>query len=907
MTAPDTSLLSHRVVEVPRLAGEPGGLTAAGRLRMLPVAAFACGGDRPLACCWLRARAGGRVVVLAGGMRAGTLDAGSSLVPVAFPAGARGVPLHAGQASRAVARLSCWQPAELAVDALGDGEHADGPGLEDLFALMPDVPMAVLVVGRPAPTDAVAARLAALSDAVDELAARAEGRGAERMRLSRAETELSYLERWAPRGLWELRVWTGAATAAECAAVAAQVGGSADLRGVPLRVLPTVSDVRSASSATVSDVRSASSAKAAGERAPSIPWGDTAIVGADSLVSLVRPPVRELPGIRVVDVPAFDLTPEVPADLVFGSVLDATRTPCSPFGVPASSVNRHVFVTGATGSGKSQTVRTILEQLTAAGVPWLVVEPAKAEYRAMASRLGSDVVRIRPGDPDAVPAGINPLEPVAGFSLPTHLDLVRALFVAAFEADEPFPQVLSAALTRCYEDLGWDLALGEPVNPGTTPRYPTLVDLQRTAEKVVSEIGYGREVTDNVRGFIRVRLASLRLGATGRFFQGGHPVDFAVLRKQRVVLEIEDVGDDRDKAFLMGTVVLGLTEHLRVAARDTAAGGLRHVTVIEEAHRLLRRGLGAGGAAEHAVEMFAAMLAEVRAYGEGIVIAEQIPAKLIPDTVKNTAVKIVHRLPASDDRDAVGATMNLADDQSSFLVTLPPGEAAVFTDGMDSPVLVRVTDGTHRETAGHRTASPAAVVTTRSAACGMLCRSDPCTLRQMRAAQRLPETVHALTLWAELAVLGHLTGWPLPVLAAEPITTLRALDTRLRDCAVGHAVDDAVAVRSTVISRDVSPGALAGHVAAAMRDMLDGRWTCERDEPSWRVGDPALRAARRTLTLGDASPTTLETAVGCATTADGWQRALGAAMANFRDCRWPLAELTIERMGMQQDGDRRHR
>jgi uncharacterized protein len=104
--------------------------------------------------------------------------------------------------------------------------------------------------------------------------------------------------------------------------------------------------------------------------------------------------------------------------------------------------------------------------------------------------------------------------------------------------------------------------------------------------------------------------------------------------------------------------------------------------------------------------MFADLLAEVRAYGEGLVIAEQIPAKLIPDVIKNTAVKIVHRLPAKDDRDAVGATMNLQPAQSAYLVTLRPGEAAVFTDGMDHPLLARMPDGTAREAAPAVAASP---------------------------------------------------------------------------------------------------------------------------------------------------------------------------------------------------------
>jgi hypothetical protein len=440
----------------------------------------------------------------------------------------------------------------------------------------------------------------------------------------------------------------------------------------------------------------------------------------------------------------------------------------------------------------------------------MVVEPAKAEYRLMAARLpDAEVVTIRPGDAEAVAAGINPLEPALGpdgrpFSLQTHADLVRALFLAAFEAEEPFPQVLAAALTRCYERLGWDLALGEPSLPGTSPRYPTLADLQATAEQVVDDIGYSQEITDNVRGFIRVRLSSLRLGTTGRFFEGGHPIDFDALLSRNVVLEIEDVGDDRDKAFLMGTVLVRLVEHLRLRQRQDATTGLRHLSVFEEAHRLLRRSEQAGAAA-HAVETFASLLAEIRAYGEGLIVTEQIPSKLVPDVIKNTAVKIVHRLPAKDDRDAVGATMNITDAQSQFLVTLTPGEGAVFTDGMDYPHLVRMPDGSHLEKPVP-TASPSVLVTPRSGTCGTDCRDSPCTLRDMRNAQRAVSDRPELVVWAELAAAAHLTGWGTPRLDSS---VLDGLPPRLRDCTVSHAVDAAVASRA-------APTELAGHLVAVL-------------------------------------------------------------------------------------------
>ena len=609
--------------------------------------------------------------------------------------------------------------------------------------------------------------------------------------------------------------------------------------------------------------------------APASPfYGSSAV-----LAVLARPPAREIPGsARFVLRPEFDTVPETAAagtpdtggratiagaGIRAGELLDRNRMPVGQLTLPRSSLNRHTFVSGATGAGKSQTVRALLEQATAADIPWLVIEPAKAEYsHGMAARLpGTEVIRIRPGDADQAAAGINPLEPAAWadgtrFPLQTHADLVKSLFLAAFEADEPFPQVLNAALTRVYDEHGWDLVLGEPKAPGICPAYPALGDLQAAADLVVRAAAYGPEVERNVRGFITVRLGSLRLGTPGRFFEGGHQLDFGKLLQRNVVLEIEDVGDDQDKAFLIGAVLIRLTEHLRLRQRHQPGGppGLRHLTVLEEAHRLLRNpGPGQRGAAAKAVELFAALFAEVRAYGEGLVVAEQIPSKLIPDVLKNTAVKIVHRLPASDDRQAVGATMNLTEAQDQYIVTLAPGEAAVFADGADYPWLVRMPDGTGREAGPAATASPAGIITPRSASCGPGCQASACTLRQMRAAQRAAETDTRIILWAELAVLAHLTGWTMPLPGRLFGDALRAMDTRLRDCALAHAVDAAVACRAAVISSRVSPGPLAVHVTAAMRQGLaDGTWLCDREEPQylappyrWVLVSESLQAASR--------------------------------------------------------------
>ena len=185
---------------------------------------------------------------------------------------------------------------------------------------------------------------------------------------------------------------------------------------------------------------------------------------------------------------------------------------------------------GATGAGKSQTVRHLLEQLTAAGIGWLAIEPVKSEYAAMAARLGPDarVTLINPADPEAIPLSVNPLAPEPGYPVQAHIDMVRALFLAAFDAHEPFPQIMSQALQRAYEQCGWDPQTGAG-RPETSvpPSVPTLARLQAAALAVIEEVGYGPELRADVRGFVEVRLRSLRTGSAGRFFEGGHPVDIA--------------------------------------------------------------------------------------------------------------------------------------------------------------------------------------------------------------------------------------------------------------------------------------------------------------------------------------------------------------------------------------------
>lgn len=835
---------------------------------------------------WVRTATGGQVRVIAAGnaLSGSAAPAGPGAGPggagdpeydgvlLAVPGGARAAVLRPAQLTELLGGLACWHELGgisdgLLVPAGGSAGSTDAighaaPSLEEGLLASWTGPFGWIVMAVPL----AAGELASLADEVarrqhlaEAAADRFPERGVEVRRLSERHAEL---RRGMSTGFWRVRVLAGGCDEVRAARVAGLLCASAGLAGLPYALSPVPSGA-----------------------AASPFCGSTELLAA-----LARPPDSEIPGIRLALRPDFDVTPEVTgAAMTLGDILDRNRMPAGPFMLPLESVNRHVFVCGATGAGKSQTVRSLLEAATRRHIPWLVVEPAKAEYRRMANRVpGAQVIRIRIGEPDDVAAGLNPLEPAAAngtrFPLQTHADLVKALFIASFRSEEPFPQVVSAGLTLAYEEAGWDLVLGEPAKACAV--YPALADLQRAAERVVTEIGYSQRVTDDVLGFIRIRLASLRQGTTGRFLESGHQIDFARLLRKNVVLEIEDVGDDADKAFLMGTVLIRLAEHLRLTHRGLPpppAGGavLSHLTVVEEAHRLLRRpeapgatGAAVTGAAGHAVEMFAGLLAEIRAYGEGLVIAEQIPARLVPDVIKNTAVKITHRLPAADDREAVCATMNATPEQSRYLVTLPPGQAAVCADGMDFPILVKIEDGTEREVASvPRTVDSRTVVTPRSATCGAECASRPCTPREMRAAGRALDDHPWVRVWAELTVLAHLSGWPMPVPKPTRLAEFRRLPARLGQCATSHAVDAAVTVRAAVIDSDAGPRAMAAHACAAIRARAErDEWLCPPGELQWRLSGTVTGTAA----FGSVRPSALEAA-----------GPLTALLGAFIDCDWP--------------------
>jgi hypothetical protein len=796
-------------------------------LDILPAAAAAARAGRPLVAGWLcRAADAPLEFITNAALPAPQAGNGSALL---FPPGARGAPVTADWVTACGALVWAPCPGRQALPLLSEPASAAGqetrqPGrFESALAVARGGSFGWLVVAEP--TRLLDEQVAGLRTEVTVL--RHHDEEALRFGTDRAIRRLAELDAFGEAGLWLVRVLVGAGSAGELARIGPVLVGSADVSHHPYR-LGMCLDPQSLAEAVA--------AKAGDSAAEAqVPF----LATAGLLTALAGLPQREVPGLRVLDAGQFDVTSETgttgTADLPgtapavsLGVILDAQDRPAGEFLVPLPTLNRHALVTGATGAGKSQTVRHLLTGLTRAGLPWLVIEPVKSEYPGMAGRLAglgpaAEVTVLNPADPEAIPLAVNPLAPERGYPVQAHIDMVRALFLAAFDADEPFPQIIAQALQRVYEANGWDVVTGGAMaGIAAEPAVPSLAQLQRAALEVIEDVGYGRELQADVRGFVDVRLRSLRIGSAGRFFEGGHPADIAALLRRNVVLCLEDVANDEDKAFLMGTLVIRVVEHLRLAARAGRRPGLRHVIVIEEAHRLLRA-RREGRASTHAVELFAAMLAEIRAYGEGLVIAEQIPAKLVADVVKNTALKVMHRLPAADDRELAGAAMNLDDAQSRQVVSLEPGVAAAFADGMDRPIRVRVPYGGDAECARPGPAPP--LLSRRSTACGPVCTGErACTQAEMHAGEVLAAPGSPadawLRVWVQALILAFLTDRARPVVPAALRRRWDGLGGRLRECLLAAVVDAAVAVRARALRPSYDPGHLAATVARAARRAL---------------------------------------------------------------------------------------
>ena len=450
------------------------------------------------------------------------------------------------------------------------------------------------------------------------------------------------------------------------------------------------------------------------------------------LALLVCPPGEAFPGTEIIPHAGFAAQPIAPpaarADtgqtaprlLALGEVLFDGRASGNTLAMPLDDLTSHGIIAGMTGSGKTNTCFQILGQLAAHGVPFLVVESAKSEYRELLddTRFKPPPVVFTVGNETVNPLRINPFAFPDGILVQTHIDYLKQAFSAAFEMWNPLPYVLERSLEEIYIDRGWDLTTGQNARAegyAGPLRFPTLADLEATAPRVAATLPYGAEIMGNIQGGLTARLGQLRgAGGKGPMFDTRDSTPDTVLFERNCIIELKALAKEDEKAFLMGLLLIRLSEYheaRRMRGGDgQPPGTLRHVTVIEEAHRLLKNVSTAQSSESanprgQAIEFFGNLLAEIRAFGEGVLMAEQIPVKLISDAIKNTNLKIIHRLVPQEDRAAVGAAMVLTQTQQEHLARLQRGEAAVYAERLAQAVLVKVPAQAAKERTGRGEAS----------------------------------------------------------------------------------------------------------------------------------------------------------------------------------------------------------
>ena len=353
-------------------------------------------------------------------------------------------------------------------------------------------------------------------------------------------------------------------------------------------------------------------------------------------------------------------------------------------------LDKHIFVAGVTGSGKTTTCQKILKE---SGLPFLVIEPAKTEYRVM-QKEHPDMLIFTLGDNMTNPLKMNPFMFYEGESITSRVDMLCASIESAFDMEAAIPQIIERAIYKCYEDYGWNISVNtnyryaDPFD-GSGLAFPTMEDLVRNCKIVVENQGFDDRLKNDYIGSINARLLGLVSGSKGFLLNTHASIDFTDLLDHQVVFELENIRNGAEKSLIMGFILINLSEAIRQKYRKE--GKFSHITLVEEAHRLLSKYTpGDNPNKKHGVEMFADMLAEIRKYGECLVIADQIPDKLTPDVLKNTNTKIIHRIFAEDDKEAVGNTVMLKREQKDFLSNLQTGRAVYFTQATEKAVQVQI-------------------------------------------------------------------------------------------------------------------------------------------------------------------------------------------------------------------------
>ena len=419
------------------------------------------------------------------------------------------------------------------------------------------------------------------------------------------------------------------------------------------------------------------------------------VLTTKELSYLINFPLRSVPGISVIDSsPEFSLNEQdKSAGIPFGRLLYGGSETSLRYTIPSNVISRHSLICGINGSGKTNTIQSILNGI--GSLPFLVIEPAKTEYVDWAIEYN----RQHPKCPiDIYIPGcknyrgtftpkqlkLNPFEIVwldkdQEPNVLSHIDRLKSTFAAAFPMYDILPVLMEDLIYTVYQNKSTNWLSEEPVYGKAMS--PTLNSMRVSVDRVIENRQYEDKIQRNMKACLNTRIDSLKRGWKNDLLNTVKSTSWEQLFDKPCIINLSYVGDDLDKSFIMAVLLQFLYEYRSAQAEcgiiDFNSNAARHLTIIEEAHRVMSKCDNQELPQYKSSMMFSNMLSEIRAYGEGMMIVDQVPTRLIPDAIKNTNLKIVHRLVAEDDVKAVGEAMSLSEQQRKVVPKLLTGQCIV--------------------------------------------------------------------------------------------------------------------------------------------------------------------------------------------------------------------------------------
>lgn len=422
----------------------------------------------------------------------------------------------------------------------------------------------------------------------------------------------------------------------------------------------------------------------------------TSLLSSKEVAIMIGLPRKSVPGLPVVEhislakeVVRLDGDRKSEEKLELGSIFDqGVVRNGNKVTLDIKSLTQHTFVTGSTGCGKSNTIYYLIDQLRKDDkVKFMVIEPAKGEYKDVfgtehiygTNPLKSPLLKI---NPFRFPDGVHVLE---------HIDRLIEIFNVCWPMYAAMPAVLKEAILNAYEDCGWDLYNSK--NKYSNELFPTFADLLNELILVINTSAYSEEVKSNYQGSLVTRVKSLNNGICKQIFSGQEIGD-AKLFDENVIVDLSRIGSQETKSLIMGILIMRLNEY-RANSGIEHNSRLRHITILEEAHNILKRcsqeqSMEGSNVAGKSVEMISNAIAEMRTYGEGFIIVDQSPGAVDVSAIRNTNTKIIMRLPEENDRKVAGKASAMKDNQIDEIAKLPTGVAVVYQNDWEAPVLCKI-------------------------------------------------------------------------------------------------------------------------------------------------------------------------------------------------------------------------